>query len=216
MENINGEQPLTSVDAVVELEIDNDDKSINVAEQETTTDGSPIGKFKSVEALYSAYNNLQAEFTKKCQKLSELEKAMPVQTANEKQGNEEISYLSEDWEDKVSAFLGKYPQARGYATRISEEIAKDPSLTLEQSYDRVLASEYKEPKKLIEDEEFLNNYIYNSEKIKDKVLQDYFASLQNNPIPPLMSKGASAVTAEQSERVDNLVEAGKLAINLFR
>ena len=44
-----------------------------MAEQETTTDGSPIGKFKSVEALYSAYNNLQAEFTRKCQKLSELE-----------------------------------------------------------------------------------------------------------------------------------------------
>jgi len=33
-----------------------------------------MGKFKSVQALMDAYNNLQAEFTKKCQKLSQLQK----------------------------------------------------------------------------------------------------------------------------------------------
>ena len=36
--------------------------------------GETIGKFKSVEALYDAYNNLEKEFTKKCQRLSEIEK----------------------------------------------------------------------------------------------------------------------------------------------
>lgn len=40
-----------------------------------TEDGS-IGKFKNTESLYSAYNNLQAEFTRKCQKLSELEQSL--------------------------------------------------------------------------------------------------------------------------------------------
>lgn len=33
------------------------------------------GKFKSAEALLSAYNSLQAEFTKRCQRLKELETA---------------------------------------------------------------------------------------------------------------------------------------------
>ena len=32
-----------------------------------------LGKFKNTEALLSAYNNLQAEFTRKCQKLKLLE-----------------------------------------------------------------------------------------------------------------------------------------------
>ncbi len=32
-----------------------------------------LGKFKDVNALLSAYNSLQAEFTKRCQKLKELE-----------------------------------------------------------------------------------------------------------------------------------------------
>lgn len=40
-----------------------------------STDGS-IGKFKDVESLLSAYNNLQAEFTRKCQKVSELESSL--------------------------------------------------------------------------------------------------------------------------------------------
>ena len=38
--------------------------------------GSPIGKFNSPESLLEAYNNLQREFTKKCQRLSELEKVV--------------------------------------------------------------------------------------------------------------------------------------------
>ncbi len=33
------------------------------------------GKFKNADALYAAYNSLQAEFTKRCQRLKELEAA---------------------------------------------------------------------------------------------------------------------------------------------
>ena len=34
-----------------------------------------IGKFRDTEALLTAYNNLQAEFTRKCQRLAEYESA---------------------------------------------------------------------------------------------------------------------------------------------
>ncbi|MBR1984914.1 MAG: hypothetical protein IKA31_04150, partial [Clostridia bacterium] len=40
---------------------------------EEQTNGS-LGKFKDAESLLTAYNNLQAEFTRKCQKLKEFEK----------------------------------------------------------------------------------------------------------------------------------------------
>lgn len=33
-----------------------------------------LGKFKTTEALFNAYNALQAEFTKRCQRIKELEK----------------------------------------------------------------------------------------------------------------------------------------------
>ena len=38
-----------------------------------TTGEVSLGKFKDVNALYNAYNSLQSEFTKRCQKLKELE-----------------------------------------------------------------------------------------------------------------------------------------------
>ncbi|MBQ9485411.1 MAG: hypothetical protein IJU83_01080 [Clostridia bacterium] len=48
-----------------------------------------MGKFKDVNALLSAYNSLQAEFTKRCQRVKELEaekaatadKKIPTETA---------------------------------------------------------------------------------------------------------------------------------------
>ena len=40
--------------------------------------GISLGKFKDVNALLNAYNSLQAEFTKRCQKLKELEGAVAM------------------------------------------------------------------------------------------------------------------------------------------
>ena len=51
---------------------------INITEEESAVSevGSQgtYGKFKSAEKLLEAYNNLESEFTKKCQLLSELQK----------------------------------------------------------------------------------------------------------------------------------------------
>lgn len=43
-----------------------------------------LGKFKDVKALLDAYTNLEAEFTRRSQRLKELEKATSVQPAPEK------------------------------------------------------------------------------------------------------------------------------------
>lgn len=45
----------------------------NIAENSAESDGI-LGKFKDVNALINAYNSLQSEFTKRCQRLKELEK----------------------------------------------------------------------------------------------------------------------------------------------
>ena len=63
--------------------------------------GSQFGKFKDANSLLTAYNNLQAEFTKKCQKLSELEK----EKLQEVENNNIPIFDKEDWQTKVSTFL---------------------------------------------------------------------------------------------------------------
>ena len=67
--------------------------------------GISYGKFKSAEALLSAYNSLQAEFTKRCQRIKELEK-----DANK--------------EDSLAKEKSATPLAQGITPEEKEEILK--------------------------------------------------------------------------------------------
>ena len=80
------------------------DEIVEETEKSEAERGVPIGKFKSVEDLYQAYNNLQSEFTKKCQKLSELEK-------DKMQG----SAPKRDFDAEFKAFLLENPEAYSFA-----------------------------------------------------------------------------------------------------
>lgn len=67
--------------AVEEKEIDGEIETAEtqVADQsETETSPVSYGKFKDASALLSAYNSLEAEFTKRCQKIKELEAQLSV------------------------------------------------------------------------------------------------------------------------------------------
>ena len=68
MEDLEREQPV--VEPTDSLNKENDESVVS----ETGSQKTDLGKFKNVEALLDAYNNLQSEFTKKCQLLSSLEK----------------------------------------------------------------------------------------------------------------------------------------------
>ena len=66
MENVNSEQTTPQTQPVITEE-----------KAEGVNDGIvSLGKFKDVNALLSAYSSLQAEFTKRCQKIKELESAL--------------------------------------------------------------------------------------------------------------------------------------------
>ena len=62
-----GEQPVTADVHAVETGVD---------EGTEMQMGSPLGKFKNSTKLLDAYNELQSEFTRKCQKLSDVEKKL--------------------------------------------------------------------------------------------------------------------------------------------
>lgn len=178
--------------------------------------GSSYGKFKDAESLFSAYNNLQAEFTKKCQKLSELEKS-EVQDVEQ---NQPI-FLSENWNEKVSGFLETNSEAGEYANEISdiilknEEIAKSPN-ALELAWAKVVQNNYIAPKKLSSDENVFNNYIFSNEDLKNKVLSLYLKELENTKTPPTISShtgGAIAFAAPQ--KANTLSEAKSLVEKIF-
>ncbi len=73
------------------------------AEEETggRTEHISLGKFKDVQALLSAYNSLQSEFTKRCQRLKELESAPAVDKVTPTQTEIKPQHATEDDKQEI-------------------------------------------------------------------------------------------------------------------
>lgn len=185
-----------------------EDESVasDIGSQNTDSAGE-YGKFKSPEALLDAYNNLEREFTRKCQRLSELEK--------DKTEENEISL-----EDKFSQFLSENTDAIGY----SEEIMK-----IAQADDKIKSLQ--DPfmaawcKVLCEDvlhrasagDYCLNKYVLSSEEIQHKIVEDYLGKLreQKNPVV-ISSSSGERVSSAEIEHPSTLEEAKQLVDKMFR
>lgn len=99
MENENTwEQPLKEENAKENEE--SIEKEVATCPQQN---GSQFGKFKDAESLLSAYNSLQAEFTRKCQKLSQTIK--DINDAKSEQPNDDPSENDMQCEEKNNADL---------------------------------------------------------------------------------------------------------------
>ena len=91
--------------------------------QETETTASvSLGKFKDVNALLNAYNSLQSEFTKRCQRIKELEaeksaavdKSIPTEKSGETE-NRVSGITDEDKENFLKGYLKEIMGARSKA-----------------------------------------------------------------------------------------------------
>jgi hypothetical protein len=168
--------------------------------------GTDLGKFKSVQALMDAYVNLQSEFTKKCQMLSELKKDKISQeekvensdnlTKNEEKSeifdektsnNENLQVENENSEESLEKFLSENSEANGYV----EEIKKRFSSTSTQkqnpysvAWGEVVLSHLKDG---TAGDPIINQFILSDEKIKNKIIEDYISSLAGANAPIVMS-----------------------------
>ena len=200
------EQPISEVSDQFSAE------SVVVGSADNTV-GS-LNKFKDVKSLEEAYVNLQSEFTRKCQKLSELEK--------DNSKNLDPFYEKAEWKQSVSSFLERNPNAQKYAGEIMDVLINDKVLasatnSLDLAYDRVIASKYKSEDELILDENFINNYVLNNEKIKTAIINNYLAEIKKNKSPQLINStktGSLGVTP--TKKPSSLSEAMAMAENLFK
>lgn len=157
-----------------------------------------LSGFDTVEALVNAYEQLKKDY----EELTELSKP-------------EFEKLG--WQDAVSAFLSEYPEAKEYSGEIGKILIENPQIRdaknpLERAYMSILSGR-KSPEKLAEDEEFLIKFIYDSDKVRDKIISTYLSELNNN-LPGVMAKGGETfITPPKSPK--NLKEAMNLAERLL-
>lgn len=171
--------------------------------------GETVGKFKDVNALLEAYENLEKEFTKKCQRLSELEKD---KTQEENKFNLEI-------DTKLKAFLSDNGEATSYSEMLKEKVLNDDSLKkmddpfsyvwAEIVFDRLKGSNNS-------DENILTDYIMNNEKIKNMVIENYVNQLTGNKSPiKISSSGKRVATSVVTQKPETLSDAKKVLYDLL-
>jgi|LGVE01.1.fsa_nt_gb hypothetical protein len=185
----------------------------------TIQEGSSLGKFKDADSLFEAYNNLQAEFTRKSQKLSTAQKELEKLAEN---ANTAPDYLKEDWQDKIDNFMSGNPDAKEYVKEISEVILNDKAVanspsSLELAWAKVLTNNYSSKEKFLEDDDFVNMYVLQNKKIRSKVIEAYLGELQTNKTVPVISahKG-TAFSLTPKNKPKSLAEAKVLAEQFFK
>lgn len=206
-----GEQPEVQEKENVQSEIVKDVENGTTCPCENN--GS-LGKFKDTESLLSAYNSLQAEFTKKCQKLSEVTKKIN-ETENLNKEDSMPVFANTNWQENVSNFLTKNTEAQKYSGEIANEILMDKDLqsspnALELAWARVMQKNYVEPEKLSNDQNFINEKILSRDDVKKQVLEEYFKNLQNVKTPTVITSSGSV--ASIVEKKPTTMQEAKLAV----
>lgn len=205
-------------------------------EQPQNLEGSPYGKFNSVEDLKSAYDSLEKEFTRKSQLLKNFEKQAENFDGNnfENSTNEDIMsqdkiqvengetpyWERDDWNSQVEDFLNENPLAKSHAKEISKMVIEDKSLLsskrpLYSAWAKWLEANYKTPEQLLDNQEFLSQ-IQKNEKVRRAIIKDYLAEINGRETtPPLFASSDGAGESRKNSSPQTLDEVKELAKKIF-
>ena len=215
-ENNNLEQPITQ-----ELSQSKADSEINLGELNEVLEGSLPNKLKTIESLVEAYNNLQAEFTRKSQKLSEMGKELS--SLKENTTKKEVPfYEDENYEKMVETFFQENPSAKEYAGEISDLILKDNAFTNEKQplnkvWAKIVANKFSNLDETLTKDSNLLKRIVKNKTVQDNIIQNYLSSLKEQKTTPVISThNGTALSLTPKSKPTSLEEAKILAEALFK
>ena len=215
-EQKNLEQPITQ-----ELSQSKADSEINLGELDEVLEGSLPNKFKTIESLVEAYNNLQAEFTRKSQKLSEVGKELT--SLKENTTKKEVPfYEDENYEKMVETFFHENPSAKEYASEISNLLLEDNALTYEKqplnkAWAKILTNKFTNLDETLNKDSNLLKRVIENKTVQDSIIQNYLASLKEQKTTPVISThNGTALSLTPKSKPTSLEEAKILAEALFK
>lgn len=196
----NNDNKTPDVEAEKDLQDDNQDSTEN--EGENKEQKQNFGKFKNPSELYKAYCELEREFTKRSQKLKQLE-------------SEQGGFASEEqWREAVDKFFNETPSAKSFAKEIACKIMEEPQLKndrncLSVALTRVLLDKFKSPEELMQDGQFLEKYVFGSKDVKDRIVSEYLSSVRNGQPPIILVENGTQCVAP-SLKPRTIQEAGMM------
>lgn len=180
---------------------------VTTGDKSEAENGETVGKFKDVNALLEAYNNLEKEFTKKCQRLSALEKDKV----------KEDETLKKQVDEKLSLFLSSNGEASAYKEELIAKVNENDSLKrMDDPFGYVWAEMvFDKIKNQKLTDESVKNYILSNENIKNAVIENYINQLAENKSPVIISSKGNRVATVATQNPSNLNDAKKYLIDLL-
>lgn len=171
--------------------------------------GSIYGKFKDANTLLEAYNSLQGEFTRKSQKLAEIQKEI----------NKNAVFSSSN--ESLSDILSAETDSDKYKKEIEEMLAKKENISNLPNKYRVAFEMIKETEsklaEMLNSPDFFDKYISQNEDIKNKVISEYLSKLNNISVAPkILSGNSSRVHFSPVEKPKTVKEAGEIFSKMLK
>lgn len=176
---------------------------------ELAQDGSMLGKFKDANKLLEAYNNLEAEFTRKSQKLSELQQ--------ECEKNAVFSY-----NDSLEEVLKNETDNDKYKKEIEEILAEDENISNLPNKNQVafliLKNAERNLAKKLNSQELIDKCINDHGELYNKIIADYLSKLNNIPTSPkdLSNLGGQLYFSPNTTKPKNIKEAGEILFKMLK
>lgn len=194
----------------------------NLEKEEAGSQNDSLGKFKSVQALMDAYENLQSEFTKKCQMLSAFQKDKTAQ-AEENQNSELVGESQPQEEengfsqDAFAQFLEANNEANHYREEIQQSLVSATEQTnspYEVAWAKVLLNHLKEGDKI--SDPIINQYVLSDENVRNKIIESYLKDITKAKPPiTISSRMGDRVSSAPTENPKTLADAKRLVDKMF-
>ncbi len=199
-----------------------------------------LGKFKDVDALAKAYSALQAEFTRRSQRLKELERKVENVAGKDESDNgisasgvEKLKNGARERKEEREAFdrfvaeienrEGTPAKAEEVVLTAQEEVAtpqKTEAFETETAKTEVSSKEQSATcvansrEGTFDGEEELYKRVCDNEQVRLKIIGEYLSSLQKTGAP--LMKGGVGAFAAPPLRAKTIDEAGSMALRLFK
>ena len=152
-------------------------------ENSENSEGSIFGKFKDAKTLLDAYNSLQAEFTRKSQKLAEFQKQF-----------DENALFSKS--DSLENILTDETDLEKYKKEVAEILDNNTEISSLPNKNFVAVKIIKEAERKIAEtlnnQDYIDKYLSSNNKIKDKIISEYLSTLNETQAPPKVITGNSS------------------------
>ena len=200
-----------------------------------------LGKFKDVDALYKAYSSLQAEFTRRSQRLKELEKLaenLGEERRDSSAAAEKLrknSKLVKERERAFDGFVAELEQTgerevsscepdgeQGEKSQQAATGVAEQELATEQGINAVQGKQVLTGGTSVEESretaELSSNALYErvrcDEGVRLRIIGEYLASVGKGVVP--LTKGGAGTLAAPVLKAKTLEDAGNMALLMFK